>query len=254
MMRCAWFGVLAAFGVMLGAGCGGTASLDAFKDRALVVDFDSGGQGRGALHVLLSKKSLFSTCAGLSPDVQMTVNGALSGPPEPGGCGASSQSSPGFTFEMDVNDTPQSAIIAISDDTHRMEVEVADLFANYRIRPMKEGFDPNVQLGNAGVNPVARGEVLSFERIPAVRDVSLEASLQQEHLDSNGKRSWTIFDLESAQSGAQLQVTIPADASSGLGSLGMMTTDHPAVTRCEGVDSCESEIMLLLGTDVTVTP
>jgi len=37
-------------------------------------------------------------------------------------------------------------------------------------------------------------------------------------------------------------------------SLSLMTTEHPTISRCEGVASCRSEVMRFLQTDVTVTP
>jgi len=253
MKRGSWFGVLVAFGAVLGAGCGGTRSLDAFKDRALVADLGNTPDGRGMLILLLQERSV-SNCASLSSEVQVTINGNSNVDLSPGGCSLSTADSPMITQPVDLDDTPRSATIVLSDATARMEVEVADLFAAYRLRSLKPGFDAHVELGQPGVNPVTRGEVLSFERVPAVRDAAVEGSLQQEHVDSQGQRSWTILDLPPAQDGAEVRVTIPAETSDGLAVLSLMTTEHPIISRCEGVASCQSEVMRFLQTDVTITP
>jgi hypothetical protein len=250
MRRSFWIVAMAA----LGAGCGGARSLDAFQDRQLVADLVGlDAPGQGMIVVLLENRSM-SNCASLSSEVQVTVNGDPNVTLAPGGCSLTSSDSPMITFGVDLTDTPQTATVVLSDDTARMEVEVQDLIAHYQLTPLKAGFDPDVHFGQPGVNPVSRGEVLSFERAPAIQTALAEGSLQQEHVDAQGKHDWTIFELLPAQDGAQVQVTIPGDIGDGLATLSVMATTHPAITRCEGVAACTSQVMTGLQTDVTVTP
>lgn len=246
MKRCSWLGALAA--VALGTACGGVQPLEAFKDRTLVIDYSA-----GSMSVLLQQRSV-SNCRSLSPDVVVTVNGDSGVGISPGGCSFTSSDDPLLTFKHQVTDVPQRATLVISDSTYRMEVEVEDLLAGYRFQARKPGFDPSLEFVE-NANPVARGEVLTFDQVPAVRTPDFEANLSQEHQSGNPpKFSWTYFDVQPAMSDGVAQVTIPADVDDGASTLVLDGTEHPAASRCEGPSACEVVVRYRIETTVTVTP
>jgi len=247
MKRGSWLGMLVAFGVVLGAGCGGVNSLDAFKDRLFFIDYsfvttDPGAPaGKGVLTVVLESKGL--ACGQLLPSVSATVNGDLNVRLDPGRCGGLlDRGNPFLTYELPVGD-PQNATIVLSDDSHRMEVEVENLLARYQLQAEKAGFDPT--LVDPGANPVKRGEVLVFDRVPSLRDATLESNLYQ---------GATNFDTQPNLSGAKVRVTIPTTVADGEARLAVSTTEHPAILRCEGVSSCEDHVEVRMDANVTVTP
>jgi len=257
MKRCSWLGGVLAV-LVLGVGCGGVKPLDEFKDRTFQLHFMPGSvtttpapAGRAVLFASLLMNG--PDCNSLSPDVVATVNGDSNVRLGAGGCAFKGSSSPGFTYELDVGSTPQNATIVFEDGTHRMEIEIENLIASYRLQPQKAGFDPS-KLYEEGANPVTRGEVLVFDRASDLRPVAtFDANLQQDH-EVGGRFESTIHDVHPVLDGSRAEITVPTDVKDGMAYLGIRATERPAVLRCEGMRSCEVEVSYGIETTVTVTP
>jgi hypothetical protein len=257
MKRNTWVGVLAM--LVLGVGCGGRPRpLEAFKDRKFRIDF-----GRGSLttsapagHYLLSfwlPESGTSSCTSLESDVVATVNDDPNVDLSPGGCVPTAASSPMFTYEVEPGQTAPDATIVVSDSTHRMEVRVENLFAAYRLQPRDPEFDPSLSF-EEGANPVTRGEILTFDRVPNLRAAaSFEASMSQERqVGQQYERNY--FEVHPTLDDAEMKVTMPTEIEDGMATLKVTVTENPVVLGCAGVASCEAEVHYGIESTVTIKP
>jgi hypothetical protein len=237
-----------------------TQPLAAYKDTMLSSILAPGSitttptpPGRYLLFLSLGR----ANCDSLTSDVVATVNGDSNVSFAAGGCVPSGASGPMFTYELEAGDS-RDATIVLTDGKDRMQVQVENLLAGYQLQPRKAGFDPSLNF-QEGANPVARGEVLLFDRIPNVRAAaSLEANMSQEHMvgtGSDARREWTNHDVHPALMGdAAVQVTIPTEVNAGEASLSVLTSEHPTIRLCEGVASCEAQVTYGMETTVTILP
>jgi len=257
MKRSVWLGAVAAIAAALGTGCGSSRPLEAFKDRTFRVDFGPDGTVTTPEHpepvthysfyFSLPPASL-GDCDSLAPGVVATVNGDSNVMNLGGGCTWSGSLSPVFYYEVEPGAVPESATLVLSDSTHRMEIEVENMIAAYGLDPRRDDFDTNV-LARDGANPIARGEVLVFDRVPGQRAPSSLDGLISQGTPSGSRE----FPLAPTVNGAELRFTVPGGLAIGQGELLLDLKEAPAILRCEGARTCEAEVGYHILTSVTVT-
>jgi len=256
MKRNVWLGVMAGMAAALGTGCGVQRPLEAFKDRTFQVEFGPDGVITTPEHpepvahysLYFSLPAELGNCDSLAPGVVATVNGDPDVSIVSNGCAWSGSMSPQFYYEVEPGAVPESVTLVLSDSTHTMEVEVENLFAAYGLDPRRADFDTNA-LARDGANPIARDEVLVFDRVPGQRAPSSLDGFINQHAQT-GSRD---FPLAPSVNGAELQFTVPRGLEVGQGVLSLSLTEAPAVLRCEGARTCQAEVSYHILTSVTVT-
>ena len=247
----------------VGFGCGGGQPLEAFKGATFRIDVGQGSVQQNpppADHYLAFVSLLPSAsqpCSTLVDGTTATLNG------EPGaisvGDCAKANAVPLATFEFVAQgDETRNAVFVWTDGKHRMEVEVQDLLAQYRLEARKAGFSASANPG-PDVNPVAHGEVLVFDRKPALAPAQVStASIEEEREAGNPQYPTLVtntYEANATADGAQVSFTVPNQPPSGPATLTLRVIENHAALRCEGVAQCYTQVgMSLESVPVTVSP